>query len=57
MSARLICFNNTCKRHYDVTEVIYNCPACGGLLEAEYTEPLAPAATLKQLWRVAPDVE
>ena len=36
MSAELICFEPGCRTRYPVTEVIYNCPRCGG-----------PIATLK----------
>jgi threonine synthase len=31
--------------------VIYNCPRCGGLLEAVYPKPEQAAAELKALWR------
>ena len=34
MPAELICFNRNCRARFPITEVIYNCPLCGGLLEA-----------------------
>lgn len=51
MSAELVCFNERCRARYPVTEVIYNCPRCGALLEAAYTPPAASPAELKQTWR------
>ncbi len=49
MSADLVCFQSTCSARFPVTEVIYNCPRCGGLLEAVYTIDRDPAG-LKRLW-------
>jgi threonine synthase len=51
MPAELICFNSACRARYPITEVIYNCPRCGGLLEASY--PGAPPETdrIKSVWR------
>jgi threonine synthase len=51
MPAELVCIGSGCRAHYPVTEVIYNCPRCGALLEAAYTEPAGDAATLKRTWR------
>jgi threonine synthase len=31
--------------------VLYNCPRCGGLLEAGYSAAMLPAAMLRTLWR------
>lgn len=50
MAAELICFSPECRARYAVTEVIYNCPRCGGLLEAAYPDT-APAPALKPVWR------
>ena len=50
-TASLTCFNSTCRTRYDVTDVIYNCPKCGGLLEATYSEPAGDPAQLKRIWR------
>ena len=51
MSAELICFESHCRARYPITEVIYNCPRCGGLLECTYPEGSADPATLKRVWR------
>ncbi len=51
MTAELICFEERCRSRYPIAEVIYNCPRCGGLLEAAYAKPALPAAELKSLWR------
>jgi threonine synthase len=51
MPAELVCFEERCRARYPITEVIYNCPRCGGLLEAAYSfEHLDPSA-LKHEWR------
>jgi threonine synthase len=51
MTAELACFEERCRARFPITEAIYNCPHCGGLLEAIYAPPEAPAASLKKLWR------
>ena len=51
MPAELACFEKCCRARFPITEVIYNCPKCGGLLETVYPDPPAPAAELKKLWR------
>jgi threonine synthase len=51
MPAELICFEPSCRTRFSTTEVLYNCPKCGGLLEATYSDwDLEPAA-VKSLWR------
>lgn len=50
MPSHLVCFHSSCRAQYPITEVIYNCPKCGGLLEASAPESLDPAR-LKPLWR------
>ncbi|MBK9170838.1 MAG: threonine synthase [Bryobacterales bacterium] len=50
MPAELVCFSERCRARYPVTEVIYNCPRCGGLLETAYP-PAADADALRTLWR------
>ena len=50
MSASLSCFNRQCARRFVITEVLYNCPDCGGLLEAVYDTPGDPSA-LKRVFR------
>ena len=47
----LVCIEPHCQKRYALTEVIYNCPACGGLLEVETKRPAQDSKTLKQLWR------
>jgi threonine synthase len=51
MTADLICFNPACRKRYAVTEILYQCPACGGLLEAHYSGVASEAAARKKLWR------
>ena len=51
MTAELVCFEERCRSRYAITELIYNCPRCGGLLEAAYAQPESPAAEWKALWR------
>ncbi len=51
MRSYLACFEATCGAEYPVTEVIYNCPRCGGLLEVRYSEIPSEPWTLKQVWR------
>ena len=51
MSPSLICFEERCRARYPITEVIYNCPKCGGLLEATYDFSGIDAGALKREWR------
>jgi len=51
MSAELVCFNPACRARFPVTEILYECPNCGGLLEADYPPWQCQPATLKALWR------
>lgn len=51
MNSELICINPACRARYAITDVIYNCPKCGGLLEAEFVAPSASPAELKKVWR------
>jgi threonine synthase len=51
MPAELVCFREGCRAHFPISEVIYNCPKCGGLLETLYPAPTQTAAELKTLWR------
>ena len=46
----LVCFNAACRARYAITDVLYNCTKCGGLLEADYRIEADPAA-LKKLFR------
>src|SRR5579872_6614805 len=51
MPAELACFAEKCRARFPITEVIYNCPRCGGLLEAVYDPPEQSALMLKRVWR------
>jgi threonine synthase len=51
MPAELICFEARCRARYPITDVIYNCPRCGGLLECTYPGRTAEPESLKRLWR------
>src|SRR5215831_7940135 len=51
MPAELACFAENCRARFPITDVIYNCPQCGGLLEAVYDAPEQSALMLKRLWR------
>lgn len=51
MTAELACFEERCRARFPITEAIYNCPRCGGLLEAVYGAPEMAPAALKKLWR------
>jgi threonine synthase len=51
MPAELICFERFCRARYPIDAVLYNCPRCGGLLEAVYPPPALAPDSLKQLWR------
>ena len=51
MPAELICFDERCRARFSITDVIYNCPHCGGLLEVWYPPPAATPAELKRSWR------
>ena len=49
--SELICFSTTCRSRFAATAVIYNCPKCGGLLEATHDFSAIDAAALKRIWR------
>ncbi|MGD0668231.1 MAG: threonine synthase [Bryobacteraceae bacterium] len=51
MPAELACFEERCRARFPITEIIYNCPRCGGLLEAVYTSPEGHPADWKRMWR------
>jgi threonine synthase len=51
MPAELVCFAERCRARFPITEIIYNCPQCGGLLEAAYPDCSGAAASWKALWR------
>jgi threonine synthase len=51
MAAELVCFEPQCRTRYHINDVIYSCPKCGGLLEAECEKPALDPAALTRLWR------
>ena len=51
MPAEIACFEERCQARFPITEIIYNCPRCGGLLEALYPAPPQSPDELKTLWR------
>ena len=51
MPAELACIEERCRARFGITEILYNCPQCGGLLEAVYGKPAQSAVELKALWR------
>jgi threonine synthase len=50
-AAELACFNPDCRARFDITEVLYNCPQCGSLLEARYGPLDQNPETLRRLFR------
>ena len=50
MPAELACIVERCGARFPITDIIYNCPRCGGLLDAVYPDPPAPPAGLRALW-------
>jgi threonine synthase len=51
MQSELACIDSACDARYAITEILYNCLACGGLLEARYDFGKPDVAALKQTWR------
>ena len=51
MQSALVCFNHACRARFLITDVLYNCPKCGGLLEAGYDFSGIDAGHLKETWR------
>src|SRR5260370_21266247 len=51
MRAELACIEERCRARFAITEILYNCPKCGGLLEVVYGKPAQSADELKALWR------
>ncbi|MEZ5400683.1 MAG: threonine synthase [Bryobacteraceae bacterium] len=50
MSPSLVCFEGRCRKRFPIAEVIYNCPACGGLLEAVYDFSSLNPDSLRRQW-------
>ena len=51
MPSELICFNQDCRATFPITEVIYNCPECGGLLEVHYPDRKLDVEACKRTFR------
>src|SRR5580700_10062968 len=51
MQSWLNCFNSACRARYDINDIVYNCPKCGGLLEAQYDFFHLDPAALKRTFR------
>jgi threonine synthase len=51
MQSELACFNRSCRARFPITDVLYNCPKCGGLLEAQYDFGAPDSETLKHTFR------
>lgn len=51
MPAELVCFAENCRSRYSITEILYACPRCGGLLEVAYAWQKVDTARQKQLFR------
>ncbi len=51
MRSYLACIEADCGGDFPATDVLYNCPRCGGLLEVRYEGQSCEPWTLKQVWR------
>jgi threonine synthase len=51
MTAELVCIAPACRARYAITEIIYTCPRCGGLIEAAYPGRDCRPPALRTLWR------
>ncbi len=51
MHPELVCFTMVCRARYPITQVIYNCPRCGGLLEVGYTGNKLDPTALRGIFR------
>jgi threonine synthase len=50
-SAELVCFNESCRARYPITEVLYNCTKCGGLIEVRYGGRRMEAGAMRRVFR------
>jgi threonine synthase len=50
-SAELVCFEPGCRAQFAITEVLYNCPKCGALLEVRYSGKRAEPDQLRRSFR------
>ncbi len=51
MQPCLNCIAPACRASFGINEIIYNCPKCGGLLEAKYDFSDIDVHLLKRIWR------
>ncbi len=51
MLAELACFEQHFRARFPIDEAIYNCPACGGLLEVVFAAERVEAELWKKVWR------
>ena len=51
MTPELVCFESSCRARFPINAIIYNCPECGGLLEAIYSGEPPSAISMKKMWR------
>jgi len=51
MMARLVCFEQSCRAEYSITDVLYTCPKCGGLLDAAYPGLTVDVPELRRTFR------
>jgi threonine synthase len=49
--AELVCFEPSCRTHYAITDVLYNCEKCGGLLEVRYCGDRPDPGALRRAFR------
>src|SRR5579871_4422533 len=50
-TAELRCFNSSCRAQYAISDVLYNCPKCGELIEATYSGLNQQPESLRRLFR------
>ena len=51
MVPELVCFEKACRARFPITDVIYSCPRCGGLIEVDYRDLRIDPLLLKSEWR------
>jgi threonine synthase len=51
MQAHLVCFEPTCRSKFPLTDILYQCPQCGSLLEVDYDWDSAITSSWKEIWR------
>jgi threonine synthase len=51
MQAHLVCFAPQCRAKYALSDILYQCPRCGGLLEVDYDWTSANTSSWKETWR------